>query len=397
MSRRVLLGLAVAAAGAIAVLALALVVATREGEDERVPVALRAGDPGKCRGLGGAAARACFEREFLAMVRGDRDPRRAVDVIAEEAWKTGGSLLSDCHGIMHTVGRTYAGERKLTLASLVDFLPRSNDPGCTAGFAHGMVTAIAPGIDPERPGEAERVCGEAGTRYQRYSCIHGVGHAFMRMYTDQLEPSLHLCRALGDDSAPDCAQGAYHDYWFAIAGVDGASLDSEPVTNPRELCGAQPAAFVRPCWYRAFIESRPENFALATPEDLDGLCGGLTGLQRSACITGASVIGPPDPAEQVELCARMGAPSDAASCVRGVKVQNLRDARVEDHVALLRGCERFAERARAACRRWLAKTIAVLTDGTFAQEGCPRLDAARARRDCREGAASMEDALVTFS
>ena len=24
------------------------------------------------------------------------------------------------------------------------YLPQSNDPGCSAGFAHGMVTAIAP-------------------------------------------------------------------------------------------------------------------------------------------------------------------------------------------------------------------------------------------------------------
>ena len=63
------------------------------------------------------------------------------------------------------MGRSYATERHLTLGTLMDYLPQSNDPGCTAGFAHGTVTAVAPVIDPTRPGEAVRVCGSAHTRY----------------------------------------------------------------------------------------------------------------------------------------------------------------------------------------------------------------------------------------
>ena len=297
---------------------------------------------------------------------------------------------------MHTVGRTYAGEAGLTLATLMDRLPRSNDPGCTAGFAHGMVTAVAPDIDPTRPGEAARVCGGAETRYQNYSCIHGFGHAFMRIYGDRLEPALRLCRALGPRAAPDCAQGAYHDYWFAVAGADDASLSERPVTDPRKLCAAQPAGFVRPCWYRAWIENRPEAFDVAAPEDLDALCYELAGLQREACITAASVIGPPDPAAQLKLCARLADPSDASSCVRGTKVQNLLGSDNEAYVELIERCDLFAGATRAACYRWLGKTIAVLTDGAFARAGCPRL-AAAARRHCSAGASTMDEALVTFS
>ena len=329
-------------------------------------------------------------------MRGQDDPGPVVERIAAEARSRGGSLLANCHGIMHTVGRTYAGEAGLTLATLMDRLPRSNDPGCTAGFAHGMVTAVAPDIDPTRPGEAARVCGGAETRYQNYSCIHGFGHAFMRIYGDRLEPALRLCRALGPRAAPDCAQGAYHDYWFAVAGADDASLSEEPVTDPRKLCAAQPAGFVRPCWYRAYIENRPEAFDVAAPEDLDALCYELDGLQREACITAASVIGPPDPAAQLKLCAGLPDPSDAASCVRGTKVQNLLGSDDEAYVELIERCDLFAGATRAACYRWLGKTIAVLTDGEFARAGCPRL-AAAARRHCRAGASSMDEALVTFS
>ena len=236
---------------------------------------------------------------------------------------------------MHTVGRTYARDEGVTLASLMDYLPQDNDPGCSAGFAHGLVTGVAPDIDPSAPREAAAACADAGTRYQRYSCVHGFGHAFMRLYDDQLEPALELCTALGPDTAPDCAQGAYHDYWFAVVGADDARLARGAEKDPWRLCGSQPDEYVRPCWYRALLENRPEGFTVETAADLEGLCDGLEGLQRQGCITAASVIGPPDPAQQLQLCATLADPADAASCVRGTKAQNLLDAPAAEHVRLI--------------------------------------------------------------
>jgi hypothetical protein len=320
-----------------------------------------------------------------------------VEAIADVAWSEGGFLLSNCHGAMHTVGRTYARDAGVTLATLMDYLPQANDPGCSAGFAHGLVTGVAPQIDPSQPREAATVCADADTRFQRYSCVHGFGHAFMRLYDDQLRPALGLCDALGPQAAPDCAQGAFHDYWFAVVGADDARLSEEPVTDPRRLCGAQEEPFVRPCWYRAFIDNRPQGFAVASPADLDSLCDGLDGIQREACMTAASVIGPPEPAVQLEICAGLGDAVDAANCIRGTKVQNLLDAPMTTYIDLIDRCELFAGTARAACYRWLGKTLAVLTDGEFARAGCPKLAAADARRECEAGAASMEEALVTFS
>jgi hypothetical protein len=333
------------------------------------------------------------------MVESGEDPRPAVEAITRAARRQGGFLLSNCHVVMHTVGRTYARDAGVTLATLMDHLPRGNDPGCAGGFAHGLVTGVAPDIDTRRPREALSVCGVARTRFQRYSCIHGFGHAFMRIYGDRLPLALPLCRALGPGSAPDCAQGAYHDYWFAVLGADDTTPPRDYVANPRELCESQAAEFVRPCWYRAFLENRTEGFQLETPEDVESLCEGLDGLQRAGCITAASLIGPPDPAAQLGICARLDDPTDAADCVRGTKVQNLLDAPAGAYVKLIRGCERFAgaARARRACYRWLGKALAVVTDGAFGREGCTRLGTADARRECAEGARRMEEALVTFS
>ena len=238
MSRQSLIVLLLASALVAGAVAAVLAFGTGSDPDRPRRAAARTADLLPCRGLTGAAANDCYADAYLAIVRGQDDPGPVVERIGAEVRSKGGSLLANCHGIMHTVGRIYAGEAGLTLATLMDRLPRSNDPGCTAGFAHGMVTAVAPDIDPTRPGEAARVCGGAETRYQNYSCIHGFGHAFMRIYGDRLEPALRLCRALGPRAAPDCAQGAYHDYWFAVAGADDTSLSEQPVTDPRELCGA---------------------------------------------------------------------------------------------------------------------------------------------------------------
>ena len=372
-------------------IAVAVVLLARDGGDE--PVA--AVDLGPCRGLLAEAAQECLTRTFREVVGDREDPRPAVAAIEGTVRSEGGFVLSNCHGVMHTVGRTYALDRDLELSDLQDVLPRSNDPGCSAGFAHGLVTGVAPTIDVRRPGEAGAVCEDAGTRYQRYSCVHGLGHAFMRLHGDRLEPALELCGALGEP-APDCAQGAYHDYWFAVVGADEASLPGAAVRDPRALCAAQPRRFVRPCWYRAFVDDRPAGIVVDSPEHFEVLCRELAGLQRQACVTAVSVIGPPDPAQQLQLCAQLEAPSDAESCIRGTKVQNLLSEPPAALVDLIGRCELFAGATRAACYRWLGKTIAVVTDGAFAESGCPQLTP-DAERLCRDGAASMDTALVTFS
>ncbi|MGH3072956.1 MAG: hypothetical protein ACRDNB_11920, partial [Gaiellaceae bacterium] len=388
-ARRAALLLA-AALGAVALVVAAVLTATDDGDEPPAAVELDG-----CRGLLADASRECLTRTFRAVVGELEDPRPAVAAIETAVRREGGFPLSNCHGVMHTVGRTYALDEGLTLAGLKDVLPRSNDPGCSAGFAHGLVTGVAPSIDVRRPQEAAAPCADAGTRYRRYSCVHGLGHAFMRIHGDRLGPALELCRALGEQ-APDCAQGAYHDYWFAVAGVDDAALPGAGETEPRALCGSQPPRFVRPCWYRAFVDNRPAGITVDSPEHLDVLCDGLDGLQRQACITAASVIGPPDPALQLQICAALEDPGDAASCVRGTKVQNLLGEPQAAFVDLIRRCDRFDATAERACYRWLGKTIAVVTDGAFADDGCPELES-EAERLCRDGAASMDAALVTFS
>jgi hypothetical protein len=340
-------------------------------------------------------ARACYAVALSAVMREADDPSLGLEEIAVAAYTDpSGRLLGDCHGLMHAVGREFAAENGVTLESLMTYLPATNEPGCSAGFAHGLVTAVAPEIDLGDPAGAVAVCDEAPTRYRRYSCVHGFGHAFMRLVREDLDEALALCSVLGPD-APDCSQGAFHDYWFAVAGADDAERPETVVEDPRELCGAQPDEFVRPCWYRAFIENRPDE-PLESGADIVALCEGLDGLQRQACITGAAVVGPPDPAVQLQLCAELEA-EEAESCIRGTKVQNLIASPAEEHIALLQGCDAFPGATGLFCYRWLGKVMSVLTDGAFIAYGCSAAPDARTRRACEQGAEEIDEPLVTFS
>jgi hypothetical protein len=392
---RLLFGLAVALlAGAAATVGL-IAFGGEDGAAKPLPVAaeLDACVPAADDG----ARRACYAEKLEDLVGGTSNPQVVVQRVADHAWADrGGFLLGNCHGLMHTVGRTYAREHDVKLATLMDYLPRSNDPGCSAGFAHGLVSGVAPQIDPAHPRAATAVCERSLTRYRRYSCIHGFGHAFMRVYNEQLEPALGLCKMLGKVEDSDCAQGAFHDYWFSVNGYDATkAFAPNPERDPRVLCAAQAPDFVAPCWYRAFVDTRPAGYVTRSAAQAGSVCGGLTPLQRSACVTAASVVGPPDPIDQLGLCSDFRG-RDAVSCIHGTKVQNLLGSSTATFLGVIRSCNLFAGATRNACYFWLGKTLSVVTDGRFRQDGCPSL-ARAAREACVAGARSMNGPLVTFS
>ena len=201
----------------------------------------------------------CYVTRLLADIDRSKDPANELPRIDRKVHAGHGYLEVNCHMMMHVVGRTYAREHNVTLANLQRYLPRSNDPGCSAGFGMGMVMTLGRQIGQLGPAGAVQLCLHAPTRFRSYTCIHTLGHAYMRLYHGQLKFGLEACRALPPRQAPDCAQGAYHDYWLGIAGRDGAKRPRDGLTSARALCGRQISSFVRPCWYRYFLELPPRN------------------------------------------------------------------------------------------------------------------------------------------
>ena len=129
---------------------------------------------------------------------------------------------------------------------------------------------------------------------------------------------------------------------------------------------------MRPCWYRAFVETATGT-RVESAAQFEELCGGLKGLQRHACVTGASVIGPPDPRNQLTVCASLEDPQDVEACIRGTKVQNLLNFDPQLQVDLIKDCNTTFRGALALmCDRWLGKTLGVISDGKFRDDRLPQ-------------------------
>jgi hypothetical protein len=342
-----------------------------------------------------ARYRTCLSDQALALVVKTHNPARELPRIDRYAHSVGGFLDANCHILMHPVGRRYARHIHLTLARLRDYLPRTNDPGCSAGFAHGLIMELGPQILRMGPQGAAAACRSASTRYQRYSCVHGLGHAYMRLYGELVAPSIAACSALGPEDAADCAQGAFHDYWISVAGLDQTKRPAHTTTSPRKLCGEQHGQFVRACWYRAYLE-RPPKHIPTSGRDLLALCRGLDGLQHQSCVTGASLIVSVDPFDQLAVCRELRG-ADAAGCVRGVRVPSVALSPLRDQVRLIKRCAGFDHAAQHACYSWLGEALNVIRNGGFADKGCGELKYSATRAACTAGARSYDGALETFS
>jgi hypothetical protein len=341
-----------------------------------------------------ARVRACYIRRLLTEIEKSHDPADELPRIDRRVRQAGGYVQSNCHMMMHVVGRMYARRNHVTLANLQRNLPRSNDPGCSAGFGMGLVMALGGEIGRLGPDGALQICRRAPTRFRSYTCIHSLGHAYMRLYHSQLGFALKACRTLPATAAPDCAQGAYHDYWFSAVGRDGTKRQRGGAATARSLCGRQIHDFVRPCWFRYFLELPPKRLP-TNAAGVRALCRGLAGIQRVGCISAASLITSADPFRQMSICARLRG-ADTVSCLYGISVQNLSDARGARRVSLIEKCGKLRHSAQAACYEWLGTGLTVVTNGRFRDLGCPFIGPA-GRSPCLEGANRMNKALVTFS
>jgi hypothetical protein len=336
---------------------------------------------------------ACYVRLLLQDIDRSGNPATELPRIDRLAKAAGTSLYGRCHMLMHVVGRRWAVAHHLTLDGLQRVVPRSNDPGCSAGFGMGLVMALGPKIIATGGKSALATCRGLPTRLRQFTCVHSLGHALMRGYHETLFLAVRACTKLGPGAAPDCAQGAFHDYWIALRGADDATAPEHVVRSPRRLCARYPH-YALACWYRYWIEQAPAPMLLAA-RDLTRACAGLAGEQRSGCIAGAAKTFDGSPVDQTRLCAGLRGAPDALACLRGVGNQAYAGRRGAE-VHLFRACLRFPPGAVRGCAAWFGKTFNVLENGAFLRRGCPRV-VASLRSACVAGARTWGAPLVTFS
>jgi hypothetical protein len=345
----------------------------------------------QCEQIGlGTAKDTCYERLLLEDIDRSGDPATELPKIDRRAKAAGTSLYANCHMYMHVVGREWARQHHLTLERLQSVVPESNDPGCSAGFGMGLVMGLGPQIVKTGGKSALRTCDRLPTRMRQFTCVHSLGHALMRGYHESLFLAVGACKRLGKAAAPDCAQGAFHDYWIALRGADESTIPMHAVSSPRKLC-ADPdySAFAVQCWYRYWIEQVPGPY-VQSAKDVLRLCVGLTGGARVGCIAGAEKAAPnATPEVQARMCIRMDA-ADGLACLRGVANQAYAGEPRRER-ALFAVCGRMARGARAGCDAWFGQTFNVLENGRFR---CP---SGAAHAACVVGLHRWLQPLVTFS
>ena len=300
----------------IAVAARARRPSTARGRRARPSVARSTSDTAPAEGLGSRDAVASTEatrrardatrQALAALMRDADDPSKGLEEIAVAAYSDPtGRLLGDCHGLMHTVGREYAAEHERH-AGQPDDLPAADERARL--LRRVSPTASSPPSRPRStsadPASSAAVCDEALTPLPALQL------------RPRVRPRLHAARPRGPERGAEAllrARRRTRPTARRAPSTTTGSRSPAPTTrerpetvveDPRELCGAQPDEFVRPCWYRAFIENRPEE-PIESGADILALCEGLDGLQRQACITAA--LG--RRAARPERCSSPSAPS----------------------------------------------------------------------------------------
>src|SRR3954469_3141971 len=175
---------------------------------------------------------ACYVRLLLLDIDRSGNPATELPKIDARAKATPTSLYQRCHLLMHSVGRQWALEHHLTLERLQTVVPRSDDPGCSAGFGMGLVMALGPQIIATGGKSALKTCVDLPTRWREFTCVHSLGHALMRGYHETLPLAVRACTRLGAAHVSDCAQGAFHDYWIALRGTDETQSPVHAVHSP---------------------------------------------------------------------------------------------------------------------------------------------------------------------
>jgi len=124
----------------------------------------------------------CYVRLLRNDIEASGNAAREVPRIDRRVAAIGGPAEAGCHVLMHQVGREFARDHHVTLGDLQRYVPRSNNPNCSAGFGMGLVMYLGPQIIRSGGASAVRTCAGLPTRYRQYTCVHGLGHALLRAY-----------------------------------------------------------------------------------------------------------------------------------------------------------------------------------------------------------------------
>jgi len=200
----------------------------------------------KCSGAQ-ASQFSCY-KQTLKDVTQKQGPEKAF-VILKKSYNTSSYVQSQCHQLTHVIGQTAA-----TKYPDVGSAYLHGDNFCWSGYYHGVMQGIAAkvGIDNLKKG-ANSICAgvAAGTKrygFDHFNCVHGLGHGFMGIQSNELFVSLKTCDVLNDSwERQSCYGGVFMENVMAYQSAD-SSTKYLNATEPLYPCTAVDDAYKSSCY-----------------------------------------------------------------------------------------------------------------------------------------------------
>ena len=169
----------------------------------------------------------------------------------EKRSKEDSLVLSDCHPLMHVIGRTAASAYQTTSEAFAH-----GDSFCWSGYYHGVMEGLIAKIGLKNlPVELNAICadipGKESYNFNYYNCVHGLGHGIMALLGDEVFQSLKMCDNLtGSWEQQSCYGGVFMQNIIDstnVADTDNVVKDLRP-SEPLYPCTAVEAKYKGQCY-----------------------------------------------------------------------------------------------------------------------------------------------------
>ena len=262
------------------------------------------------------------------------------------------------------------------------------------GCFHGALQEHFERLSELRPDAARGLCPENGTRFEIYTCQHGVGHGLVLATHYDLARSLEMCDALdGFFAEQSCYGGAFMENLVAYINSEtgghahGHAPDGYWVdrSDPAYPCNAVGSKYRSSCWLlqtSLVLFLNGGDFAAAAD-----VCAGLEATHVQTCFTSlgrdASAYSARDPGNVAAKCALASEDAWRAACIKGFIAEVVLN--YADPAVALDVCAQLGAQDKPPCYHGMGVEGKNMVSGERMADLCARVEAGY-EDDCRRGA-----------
>jgi hypothetical protein len=290
----------------------------------------------------------CYETYFDGIVEGAGGPGAALTELAQ-LMRSDQYVQSQCHQLAHRIGHSAAVLYHGDIAAAFRF----GDATCWSGYYHGVVEqTIEDMSDADLTAKMSSVCPVDATAanpytFDRYNCVHGLGHGVMIRTKGDVFAALPFCDALSDAwDRSSCDGGVFMENIIeAQAGSTNVSLK---VDDPVYPCDAVGDVHKLQCYQMVTSNILWRNgydyaAAFRTCDGVEAAYVGTCYRSMGRDISGGSLL---DVARTVELC-NLGGEANRLDCFLGAAANATLDRR--DGVKSTELCDALPADYRQPC------------------------------------------------